>query len=435
MLGKVVFAAILLDLSISMTARQVEAQSREDLVDRAVAIMRTTPLIDGHNDLPWAIREHETLDINRFDIALSQPELMTDLPRLREGHVGGQFWVAYSPSSFEHHGAARIGLEQVDLIHRLVERYPDLEFAETADDVMRIFKEGKIASLIGLEGGHMIENSLALLRRYYDEGVRYMTLTHSRNVDWADASTDSLEHGGLTKFGEEVVREMNRLGMLVDLSHVSDSTMWDALRVTEAPVIFSHSSSRHFTPHKRNVPDDVLRAVAENGGIVMVNFVTSFIYRPTYDWYQRRDSIRDELSGKGMDGARVDEEIKKWEAVHPISYPDIGVVADHIEYIRDVAGVDHVGIGSDFDGIESTPTGLEDVSTFPRLIAELLHRGWKEEDVRKVLGLNILRVMRQVEHVASRLRQEREPSVAQIEDLDDLHSEPPWTEPVEANGR
>lgn len=253
----------------------------------------------------------------------------------------------------------------------------------------------------------MVENSLAVLREFYRAGVRYLTLTHSRNTDWADASTDSLKHGGLTRFGEELVREMNWLGMLVDLSHVSDSTMWDALRVTQAPVIFSHSSSRHFTPHRRNVPDDVLRAVARNGGVVMVNYVPQFIYLPAYEHSQRSQEAR----------------------TGPMPRPPLSVVADHIEHIRNVAGVDHIGIGSDLDGIDETPVGLEDVSTFPALMAELLRRGWNPEDVKKVIGLNVLRVMRQAEAVAARLQRERGPSVAQIEVLDGWATKPPWEGP------
>ncbi|HXV86577.1 MAG TPA: Rid family detoxifying hydrolase, partial [Gemmatimonadales bacterium] len=363
--------------------------------------------------------------------AKPQARLMTDIPRLRQGLVGGQFWSAYSPSSFEGRGAARAGMEQVDYVHRLVARYPEtFEMAGTADDVVRIHRAGKIASLIGLEGGHMIENSLAVLRQFYDRGVRYLTLTHSRNTDWADASTDSLRHGGLSRFGEEVVREMNRLGMLVDLSHVSDSTMWDALRVTQAPVIFSHSSARHFTPHLRNVPDDILRAAARNGGVVMVNYVPSFIYLPNYQHGQRRQAYERGLRGRGVADAAVRDSVLAWNRANPEPLPPLGVVADHMEHIRTVAGADHVGIGSDLDGIDSNPVGLEDVSTFPALVAELLRRGWPPEDVRKAVGLNVLRVMRQTEAVAARLRRERGPSVAQIEVVDGWRASPPWEGPA-----
>jgi membrane dipeptidase len=399
-------------------------------LEQARAILKEVPLIDGHNDLPWAVRTGFALSLDSANIAQPQPRLMTDIPRLKAGMVGGQFWSAYSPSSFAGSGAARVGMEQVDLVHRLVARYPEtFELARTADDIVRIHRAGKIASLIGLEGGHMIENSLGLLRAFYALGVRYMTLTHSRNTDWADAATDSMQHRGLTRFGEEVVREMNRLGMLVDLSHASDSTMWDVLRVTEAPVIFSHSSSRHFTPHPRNVPDDILRAVARNGGVVMVNYVPTFIYLPAYEHSQRAQEYQRGLRARGVEGRALQDSLRAWNESNPMPRPPLSVVADHIEHIRNVAGVDHVGIGSDLDGIDATPIGLEDVSTFPALIAELLRRGWSAEDVKKVAGLNLLRVMRQVEEVAERLQRERGPSVAQIEILDGWTQPPPWSGP------
>jgi membrane dipeptidase len=264
----------------------------------------------------------------------------------------------------------------------------------------------------------MIENSLALLRAFHREGVSYMTLTHSANTDWADAATDTLRHGGLTRFGEEVVREMNRLGMLVDLSHASDSTMWDVLEVTEAPVILSHSSSRRFTPHPRNVPDDIARAVAGNGGVIMVNYVLPFIDLAAYEWYEERDLLAARLAAAGQLPEEVRVSLEAWEAEHPRPRPDLGVVADHMEHLRAVAGVDHIGIGSDLDGIAMAPVGLEDVSTFPALIAELLRRGWSDEDARRVMGGNVLRVMRAVEGTASRLQRERPPSVATIDELD-----------------
>jgi membrane dipeptidase len=384
---------------------------------RAKALMREVPLIDGHNDLAWEIRAQGHLSFDSLDIANPQPTLMTDIPRLRAGLVGGQFWSTYTPSDADH--PARMGMEQGDVIHRMVARYPDVfEMAGTADDIVRIHRAGKIASMLGLEGGHMIENSLGLLRAFYRDGVRYMTLTHAKNTDWADAATDTPAHGGLTRFGEEVVREMNRLGMLVDLSHVSDSTMWDALRVSEAPVIFSHSSSRHFTPHPRNVPDDVARAVGTKGGVIMVTFVGEFDYLPTYEYANRRDSLAQALFATLGDSAKVRDSVRLWMRTNPMPMPDIGVIADEIEYLRDVAGVDHVGIGSDFDGIGAGPIGLEDVSTFPALVAELLRRGWSDGDVKRVIGLNVLRVMREAERVAARLQRERPPSTAQIELLD-----------------
>jgi membrane dipeptidase len=321
-------------------------------------------------------------------------------------------------------------MEQGDIVHRMVARYPDVfELAGTADDIVRIHGAGRIASLLGLEGGHAIENSLGLLRAFYRDGVRYMTLTHSDNVDWADSATDTLAHGGLTPFGEEVVREMNRLGMLVDLSHVSDSTMWDVLRVTEAPVFFSHSSSRHFTRHPRNVPDDVARAVGENGGVILANFVASFIYQPAYEYGERARAARDALMDRGVRGESLMDSLRAWRERNPYPVPDVNVVADHIEHLADVAGVDHVGIGSDFDGIRFPPVGLDDVSQFPNLIAELLRRGWSDEDAKKVIGLNVLRVMREVEAVAARLQRERPPSTAQIEVLDGWESPQESSEP------
>lgn len=415
----------------AFAAPALQAQDRARYLEQARQILREVPLIDGHNDLPWGVRVSFGFSLDSAHIDRGQPKLMTDIPRLRAGLLGAQFWSTYTPSSFEGKGAARAGMEQVDIVHRLVAKYPEtFQLARTADDVERIHRAGKIASLIGLEGGHMIENSLAVLREFSRLGVNYLTLTHSRNTAWADAATDSMVHRGLTPFGEAVVREMNWLGMLVDLSHTSDSTMWDVLRVTQAPVIYSHSSSRFFTPHPRNVPDDILKAVAQNGGVVMVNYVTSFIYKPSYDWTQGQDAYQRGLRDRGLDSTAIRDSMRVWGARNPAPRPDLSVVADHIEHIRDVAGVDHVGIGSDLDGIEDTPIGLEDVSTYPALVAELLKRGWKPDDVKQVVGLNLLRVMRQVEAVAARLQKERGPNVAQIEVLDGWSTKPPWQGPV-----
>ena len=425
------FARIAPIAVIALIAAPLGAQDRARYLEQARQILREVPLIDGHNDLPWEVRISFGFSLDSANIGQPQPRLMTDIPRLRAGLVGGQFWSTYTPSAFEGRGAARAGMEQVDIVHRLVAKYPEtFELARTADDVVRIHRAGKIASLNGLEGGHMMENSLAVLRDFARLGVNYLTLTHSRNTAWADAATDSMVHRGLTPFGEEVVREMNWLGMLVDLSHASDSTMWDVLRVTQAPVIYSHSSSRHFTPHPRNVPDDILQAVAKNRGVVMVNYVTSFIYRPTYDHGQRQDAYQRSLRQRGLDSAAVRDSMRVRNQRNPAPRPDLTVVADHIEHIRGVAGVDHVGIGSDLDGIDETPVGLEDVSTYPALVAELLKRGWTSDDVKKVVGLNVLRVMRQAEAVAARLQLERGPSTAQIEVLDGWTTSPPWTGPV-----
>ena len=359
-----------------------QAAQTGDLLERARALHKQVPLIDGHNDYPWALREaNAERDLNKLDIRMPQPKLHTDIPRLRAGGVGGQFWSVYIPTNMQGPIAVRATLEQIDIVHRMVRKYPDtFELARTAADVERIFKAGRIASLIGMEGGHSIDNSLATLRMFHAAGARYMTLTHSTNVRWADSATDKPKLGGLSRFGEEVVREMNRLGMLVDLSHTSPETMLDAIRVSEAPVIFSHSDARGLNDHGRNVPDDVLKQLQANDGVVMVTFVPGFL-TPT---------------GKAT----------------------LADAANHMDYVRKVAGADYVGIGSDFDGIQSVPVGLEDVSKYPALTAELLRRGWREEDVRKALGLNVLRVMRRAEEVAARLQKEREPSTATIEQLD-----------------
>ena len=392
------------------------APRSDDPVARARRLMAEVPLVDGHNDLPWELRERFHSSFDSLDIARPQPAVMTDIPRLRQGLVGAQFWSTYSPSEIEH--PARVGMEQVDIVWRMAEHYPDVfAMAGTADDVERLHREGKIASLVGLEGGHMIENSLGLLRAYYRLGVRYMTLTHNSSTDWADAATGSQMHGGLTPFGEEVIREMNRLGMLVDLAHASDSTMWDVLRVTEAPVIYSHSSSRAFVPHPRNVPDDIARAVAQNGGVIMVNYYPPFDYRPTYDWTVARDSSAASWRQHGIGDSALADSLAAWQQAHPVPLPDLGVVADHIEHFRDVAGVNHVGIGSDLDGIDFKPVGLDDVSRFPDLIAELLRRGWSDEDAKKVIGLNVLRVMREAEAMAKRMQLERPVSVVEIGEL------------------
>jgi len=427
--GLFLLASVLLAI-VSACSTETVALSDEQLLLRARNLMRDVPLIDGHNDLPWELRTRFAMNWDSLDIAVPQAGVMTDIPRLRRGLVGAQFWSTYLPSEFKDRGAARGGMEEGDIVHRMIARYPEtFELARTADDIIRIHQEGKIASLLGLEGGHMIENSLGLLRAFHRDGVAYLTLTHNGNVDWADAATDTPEHGGLTPFGEEVVREMNRLGMLVDLSHAHDSTVWDVLRVTEAPVFFSHSSSRHFTPHPRNVPDDIARAVAENGGVILVNYVVPFIYQPAYEWERALAAFEDSVGDVGMTVQEVRDAVTAWRAAHPMPVADVGVVADHIEHLREVAGVNHVGIGSDLDGISMPPVGLEDVSTFPTLIAELLRRGWSDEDAKKVIGLNVLRVMREVESVAARLQTERPASTAQIEVLDGWDREPPWREP------
>ncbi|HEV2671444.1 MAG TPA: dipeptidase [Gemmatimonadales bacterium] len=377
----------------------------QDYRAQAIRILGTVPFIDGHNDIPDAVRERGGVD--SVNLAVSQPKLMTDIPRLRAGHLGGQFWAAYVPVSTIHEGEhpAVYALEQIDLVYRLCGRYPaTFAMARTAADVERNFKAGKISCLIGIEGGHAIENSLGALRAFAQLGVRYMTLTHWETIDWADAATDSAKHGGLTPFGEDVVREMNRVGMLVDLSHVSDGTMMDALRVSRAPVIFSHSSARALDNHVRNVPDSILTLLAKNGGVVMANFAPDYVSDSlrVYDDSIQKKTTR--LHAAGLDSLAIGDSVKAWHAAGPKA--TLAQVADHVEYLRKVAGIDHVGIGSDFDGISSVPAGLEDVSKFPDLIAELLRRGWTEADVKKVAGLNTLRVLREAERVAGELQRQ-----------------------------
>jgi membrane dipeptidase len=359
------------------------------------------------------------LDLRSDTGGLKKP-MHTDIPRLRKGGVGAQFWSVYVPAENAGPESVRMVLEQIDVVHRLTEIYPDtFEMATTADDVVRIHKAGRIASLVGMEGGHSIDNSLGVLRQLYAAGARYMTLTHSKNVDWADSGTDKPEHGGLTKFGEEVVREMNRLGMLVDLSHVSPDTMKDALAVSEAPVIFSHSSARALDAHPRNVPDDVLRMLSGNGGVVMVTFVPSFLSEEVRAWNAEKDAAEARLKAlHPEDPDRVKSELEAWTKEHPSPKATLAQAADHIEHVRQLAGIDHVGIGSDFDGITATPTGLEGVDTYPVLLAELLRRGWSDEEIKKLAGLNVLRVLREAETVAERLRRERPASDALIEELD-----------------
>jgi membrane dipeptidase len=375
----------------------------QDYRAQALRILRTIPLIDGHNDIPDAIRERGGLD--SVDFSVLQPRLMTDIPKLRAGGVGAQFWAAYVPVTTIHEGEhpAVYALEQIDLSHRLCAKYPGtFADARTAADIERNFKAGKISCLIGIEGGHAIENSLGALRAFYDLGVRYMTLTHWETIDWADAATDSAKHDGLTAFGEEVVLEMNRLGMLVDLSHVSDATMMDALRVSRAPVFYSHSSARALANHVRNVPDSILRIVGQKGGVVMVNFNPGFVSEAVRLYGDSVTAWMRALRAAGADSGTRGDSLKAWTARGPKA--TLKQAADHIEHIRDIAGVDHVGLGSDFDGISEVPVGLEDVSKFPDLLAELLRRGWTETDVKKLAGLNALRVLRDAERVARELR-------------------------------
>jgi len=377
--------------------------SAQDYRAQALRILRTVPLIDGHNDIPGAIRDRGGLD--SVDLAVSQPKLMTDIARLRGGRVGGQFWAAYVPVTTMDSGPhpSVYALEQIDLVYRLCAKHPTaMALATTAAQVERNFAAGKISCLIGIEGGHAIENSLGALRMFSRLGVRYMTLTHWRTLDWAVASTDDSTHRGLSDFGKQVVLEMNRLGMLVDLSHVNDQTMSDALHTSKAPVIFSHSSARALSHHARNVPDSILKLVPANGGVVMVNFNPGFVSETVRAYEDSMNTWSDRLRASGADSATRADSQKVWSARAP--HATLQQVADHIEHVRQIAGVDHVGLGSDFDGIDMVPVGLEDVSKFPDLIAELLRRGWSEMEVKKVAGLNTLRVLREAERVAALMR-------------------------------
>ncbi|MEO6212549.1 MAG: dipeptidase [Vicinamibacterales bacterium] len=395
-------------IALPMTIAASQSSDRT-LLERATALHTQVPLIDGHNDYPWALRETAQRDLDRLDIAKPQPSIMTDIARLKAGGVGGQFWSVYVPAELQGQGAVTATLDQIDIVHRMMTKYPDtFELALTADDIERIFKKGKIASMIGMEGGHSIDNSLAALRMFHRLGARYMTITHSKNVPWADSATDTPKLNGLSPFGEQVVREMNWLGMLVDLSHVSPDTMADAIAVSTAPVIFSHSSARAVNDVPRNVPDNVLRMLPKNGGVVMVTFVPGFLSPQVTAWnmLQTGESTRlqqllpnDEAGRKsGLDA---------WTRGNPAPRATVADVADHIDHIRKVAGIDHIGLGGDFDGITSVPQGLEDVSTYPALTAELLKRGYRDEEVRKILGLNILRVLRAAEKVSQKLQAER----------------------------
>jgi membrane dipeptidase len=396
-------------------------QSADPYLARAKALHRVAPMIDTHNDLPEMLRERALNDLDRMDPDRPLANIDTDIPRLKQGLVGGQFWSAYVPASFIDKGGATFALEQIDLIRRMVARSPSLGWATTAADIVRIHARGRIASLIGIEGGYAIENSLANLRMFYELGVRYMTLTHGSDTAWAGAATPDSAPRGLTPFGKEVVREMNRLGMMVDLSHVSDRTMTDALAVSEAPVIFSHSSARAIADHPRNVPDDILALTAKNGGVVMVNIFPGFVTERGAKQAAGFLEKEREYSAKYPDDPkRASAEYLVWldKTMTEMEPGTLAQVADHIDHIVKVAGIDHVGYGADFGSLSNHPKGLEDVSRYPYLTAELLRRGYTDEQARKIVGGNFLRVMRRVEQVSARLRQERGPSAARIEELD-----------------
>ncbi|MFJ9813601.1 dipeptidase [Streptomyces sp. NPDC101158] len=395
--------------------------SAADRLAEARELLASAPVVDGHNDLPWALREHCGYDLDRLDIAGDQRgALHTDLARLRAGGVGAQFWSVYVPGRLAGDHAVSATLEQIDVVDQLLDRYAaDLAPALTADDMETARKEGRIASLKGAEGGHSIDNSLATLRALHALGVRYMTLTHNENNDWADSATDEPRHGGLSAFGREVVREMNRCGMLVDLSHVAATTMRDALDTTAAPVVFSHSSSRAVCDHPRNIPDDVLERLPANGGVAMATFVPKFILPAAVDWTARAD---DNMRAHGLHHLSTTPEAmaihRAFEAENPRPVATAVTVADHLDHMREVAGIDHIGIGGDYDGTAFTPDGLDDVAGYPNLIAELLTRGWSPTDLAKLTWSNAVRVLRDAEAVAREQRALRGPSVATIESFD-----------------
>jgi membrane dipeptidase len=392
----------------------------ENYQHRVEQVLLRTPLIDGHNDLPWEIRERYKSDFSAIDlgsdthhlpVGVDQAAMMTDIPRLRAGLVGAQFWSVWIPVEVQGFQAVQMTLEQIDLVKRMAERYPrDFAMAYTAADIVRIHKSHKIASLIGIEGGHQINNSLAVLRQMYDAGARYMTLTHTTNTPWADSATDTPVHHGLTPFGIDVVKEMNRIGMLVDLSHVSPETMKAALTASQAPVIFSHSSARALDDHPRNVSDDILRALAANGGVVMVNFAPGYVSAARNLWQADRSAEQTRFNSPPYAGLyigqpdRAKAALADWDARHPRPITTLAQVADHIEHIRQVAGIDHVGLGSDFDGIPDAPVGLEGVDRYPALLEELMRRGWSDADIAKLAGENLLRAMGAAEQVSLKLR-------------------------------
>jgi membrane dipeptidase len=399
-----IVSVILLTATTSLT--KAEPQRKAVVVsDEARRVHNATFVFDGHNDLPWALRTNASASFERMNIAKPQKDLHTDIPRLREGNVGAQFWSVFVPADRAQRGTAmRETLDQIELVHAMVKRYPQVfELARTAEDVQRIYQSGKIASLIGVEGGHAIENSLGNLRHLHKLGAAYMTLTHSDTLDWADSATDDARHGGLSPFGEEVVREMNRLGMLVDLSHVSPETMKDALRVSKAPIIFSHSSARAVADHPRNVPDDVLKLTARNGGVVMVNFFSGFVHPES----ARRivDAMR-ELRKQFPDKQEYRIARARWRANSPILPGTVHDVVDHIDHIVKLAGIDHVGIGSDYDGVSTLPAQLQDVSTYPVITQELLNRKYTPEQIHKIMSGNILRVLAKAQAVSRKRNHE-----------------------------
>jgi len=413
-------AALAVSAATAFAAPPVD---EEELLATVREILAETPLIDGHNDAPWQIRDRFANHLDQLDFtdtSALDPVMHTDLKRMREGGVGGQFWSVWVPTSLTGGEAVQAVLEQIDLVRRLTARYPDhLEEALTADDIVRVHRNGRIACLIGIEGGYGIGESLAVLRQVYALGARSMTLTHWDTIAWADAATDEPEHGGLSPFGVAVVEEMNRLGMIVDLSHVSLETMVDAMTASRAPVVFSHSAAAALNPHPRNVPDQVLRLVAANGGLVMVNLGSFFISEKVVSRLAEREAEKARLEALHPGNSEaVAAGLEAWRERSPEPEVTLADVVDHVDHISQLAGIDHVGIGSDFDGVGALPRGLADVSGYPQLLAELVRRGYTRQDVAKVAGGNLLRVMREVESVAARLQRSEKPRDLRIEEVD-----------------
>ena len=403
---------------VLLVSLPVEVVAEDAALRHARELLSRVPLVDGHNDLAWEIRDEAKGDPLLYDLRRRHDKGDTDIPRLREGLVSAQFWSVWIPSSAPG-GAARTQLEQIDIVRRMIADYPDVfMFATKAAHIEQARREGKIASFLGMENGQALENSLGALRAYYDLGVRYLTLTHGRNTDWADSATDTPAHGGLTSFGCEVVREMNRLGMLVDISHVSPDVMRRVLEVSEAPVIFSHSSARGLVDHPRNVPDDVLARMPSNGGVVMVTFIPAFVSAEAAAWGKGVELLVQGAKSTG-EMERIEEEYAKIHGPSPRA--TLAQVADHIEHVAKIASHDHVGIGSDFYGGGPMPQGLEDVSRFPELFAELIRRGWSDTDLTKLAGGNLVQALSRAEAVAEKLRKERQPSTVTFEELDRKH--------------
>jgi membrane dipeptidase len=411
---RVVAAAATLLIATPALAQPI-TPSVQKRIDR---ILKRTPLIDGHNDLPWALREDHKQSVEGLESGTDgrEPPLMTDMERMRTGRVGGQFWSVYITGTILGDEAIRTTLEQIDTAHRLIDAYPQhLEFAQSADDLERIHRKRRIGSMLGVEGGNQIGGSMAALRQFHARGVRYMTLTHNQTTAWADAGTDEPKHDGLSPFGVEVVKEMNRLGMLVDLSHVAPATMKDAIAASRAPVIFSHSDVYALNPHPRNVPDDVLALLPQNGGVMMVTFVPGFLSPEVWAWSRERSAEEARLKSLySFSKAKVEEGLKSWEVAHPRPPVQVGAVADHVEHVVKLAGHDHVGIGGDLDGIPYGVEGLSGVEGYPLLFAELIRRGWSDRDLAKLAGGNVLRALRKAEDVASSMKDEP-PSMASLQ--------------------